>query len=103
MLHVPAVLLRQGGMVTANPARTINQSRVQNRLGKAASGCGAALNSFLVFLGDKGRPYATGPYSSRGEKAIVCNQAPSMAQKRTKPPTALPLLWVVVPQAKIGR
>ena len=28
------------------------------------------------------RAFATGPYSSGVEKAIVCNQAPSIAQKR---------------------
>ena len=67
--------------MTANPAHTINQTRAQNLLDKAAGGCGAALNSFLVFVGDKGRLYPTGPYRPGVQKAIVCNQAPSIAQK----------------------
>jgi two-component system, chemotaxis family, chemotaxis protein CheY len=69
--------------VTAKLTRTINQRRVLNLLDKAAGGCGGAFNSFLVFLGDTGGLYAIGPYRSGQEKAIVCNQAPSMAQKCT--------------------
>ena len=54
--------------MTAEPTRTINQSRVRNFLGKAAGGCGGALNSFLVVLGDKCGLYATGQYSSDGKR-----------------------------------
>jgi hypothetical protein len=68
--------------VTAEPTRTINQSRVQNFLGKAAGGCGYTLNSFLVVLGDKCGLYATGQYSFDGDEPVVCSQAPSIAQKR---------------------
>jgi two-component system, chemotaxis family, chemotaxis protein CheY len=69
--------------VTAKLTRTINQRRVLNLLDKAAGGCGGAFNSFLVFLGDTGGLYAIGPYRSGQEKAMVGNQAPSMAQKCT--------------------
>ena len=68
--------------MTAEPTRTISQSKIQNLLDKAAVGCGGALNSFLVLLGDKCGLYATGPYSSDVETAIVCERAPSIAQKR---------------------
>jgi len=69
--------------VTAEPTRTINQSKVQSLLGLAAGGCGGALNSFLVVLGDKCRLYATGQYSIvEVEGPIVRSNSPSIAQKR---------------------
>jgi hypothetical protein len=68
--------------VTTEPTRTINQSRVRTFLGEALGGCGGALNSFLVVLGDKCGLYATGQYSSDGEKRVVRSQAPSIAQER---------------------
>jgi hypothetical protein len=69
--------------VTAEPTRTVNQSSGQIFLGKAARGCGGALNSFLVVLGDKCRVYATGQYTFDVEEPIVRGKAPSIAQKRS--------------------
>jgi hypothetical protein len=68
--------------VPAEPTRTINQSKVQNLLGMAADGCGGALNSFLVVLGDKCGLYATGQYSFDVEEPIFRRKAPSIVQKR---------------------
>ena len=69
--------------MTAEPTRTINQSKVQNLLGLAAGGCGGALNSFLVVLGDRCGLYGTGQYSVVDvEGPIVRSKAPSIAQKR---------------------
>jgi hypothetical protein len=73
----------KGGAVTAEPTRTISQSKVQNLLGMAGDGCGSALHSFLVVLGDKCGLYATGQYSVDVEGPIVRRKAPSIAQKRT--------------------
>ena len=69
--------------MTAEPTRTINQSKVQNLLGLAAGGCGDALNSFLVVLGDKCGLDATGQCSVVDvEGPIVHSNAPSIARKR---------------------
>jgi hypothetical protein len=69
--------------VIAEPTRTINQSRARKLLGKAAGGCGGALNSLLVVLGDRCGLYATGQYSSEVEEPIVPSKAISIAQKPT--------------------
>ena len=50
---------------------------------KAAGGCGGALSSFLVALGDRCGFYATGLYSSEVDEPFVQSEAPSIAQKRT--------------------
>jgi hypothetical protein len=68
--------------VTAEPTHTISQSKVQNLLGMVGDGCGSALNSFLVVVGDKSGLYATGQYSVDVEGPIVRSKAPSIAQKR---------------------
>jgi hypothetical protein len=68
--------------VIAEPTRTINHSRARKLLGKAAGGCGGALNSLLVVLGDRCGLYATGQYRSDVETSIVPSKAPSIAQKR---------------------
>jgi hypothetical protein len=69
--------------VTAEPMRTINQSKAQNFLGKAAGGCGGALNSFLIAVGDKCGLYPTSQYRCDVEEPIVRSKAPSIVQKRT--------------------
>jgi hypothetical protein len=69
--------------VTAEPTPTNKQSRVQNSLGKAAGGCGGALNAFLVVLGDKCGLYATGQYGVEVERPIRRSESPSIAQKRS--------------------
>jgi hypothetical protein len=61
---------------------TINPSRVQNFLGKAAGGYGGALNSFRVVLGDQCGLHATSSYSCDVEEPIVRSQASSIAPKR---------------------
>ena|SRR5450631_1107463 len=82
MLHVPAVPATKGVAVTAEPTRAISQNRLQNLMDKAAGGCGGALSSFLVVVGDRCGLYATGQYRSDVETSIVPSKAPSIAQKR---------------------
>ena len=80
---VPAVLRRKGGAVTSGLTRTINQSRLQNSLGKGACGCGGAFNSLLVALGDKCGLYATVQYGGDVDEPIVRTSTLSIAKKRT--------------------
>jgi hypothetical protein len=68
--------------MSAEPTHTINQSTVQNFLRKATRGCGGALNSFLVVLGDKTGLHATSSYSRDVEEPIVRSHASSITQKR---------------------
>jgi hypothetical protein len=80
-LHVPTVLL-EGGVVTTEPTRSINQSRVRSILGEAAAGCGGALNAFFVAVGDTCGLYPTGQYSSDGQEPDVRSQAPIVVHAR---------------------
>jgi hypothetical protein len=68
--------------VTTEPTPSINQSSVRHFLGQAAAGCGRALNSCFVVLGDTCGLYATGQYKSDGEERVVRSQTPSNARKR---------------------
>jgi hypothetical protein len=82
MLAVSVVSLRRVGAVTGEPTRTINQTRVQIFLGRAADG-GGAVSSFLVGLGGKCGLYATGRYRFDVDEPIVRSKTPSILQMRT--------------------
>ena len=69
--------------MTSGLTRTINQSRLQESVSKAASGCGSALNSLLVGLGDKCGLHATVQYGGDVEEPILRTSIPSVAQKLT--------------------
>ncbi len=67
--------------MTAEPTRSINQSKVQNFWGLAAGGCGCALNSFLLVLGDRCGLHGTAQYGVDVEGPIVRSKALSVGQK----------------------
>jgi hypothetical protein len=67
--------------VSPEPTHTLNQGGVRNFLGQAATGCGGALNSFVLLLGDKHGLHATSSYSGVADPIVRC-QAPSITRKR---------------------
>lgn len=67
--------------MSPEPTHTLNQGRARSLLGKAAHGCGGALNSFVLVLGDKYGLHTTSSYSGV-EDPIVRSQAPSVTRQR---------------------
>jgi len=77
--RAPGGAVDKADAVTPEQTRPIKRTKVQTFLGKAADGCGSALNSVLVVLGDKFGLYKTGQYSSDMEEPTCRRAAPSLS------------------------
>jgi hypothetical protein len=66
--------------VAAQTTRTINQTKAQNLLGLAARGCGGALNSFLVVLGEGQIVRSNAPSIGQQDNSNTAARGPTLAQ-----------------------
>jgi hypothetical protein len=64
--------------VSPEPTHILNQGRVRNFIFNAANGCGDAVNSFLLALGDRHRLHTTGSYSCVADPLVRCQETAFM-------------------------